>query len=577
MPSACHSETFARRGSRAGQAAPVSASFLGILKPVILFRDGSIGRRATTRALGTDRVSDIAMVLGLFVTYLLLDRLTQALVSIERADLGRASLLGASIANRWWLYLAVLALAAVATVFRRDRMLAPWDRVEHGSTLRLLALPLIAYLAWKGALYPYNFIADEAHLIDRLLVGFLGVAALYRPMFLIPLVVQSRVISEQTLFPFGTAASKNVDEFLTVSLLAVVAGYVLYLATGYRKTGSVVLLLGAVVSSHFYVPGKAKLAIGWLTETDIANLPLGSYTAGWLGHTGGSWARVMSGFLDTFSVAVMVGTLVLEVGAVVAVVHSRLLRWWLPGWLVFHAFTFAFTGFLFIGWAALEVGLLVVLVQPRFRSWVRENATPARGAIAVVAVLGGPVLFHPPGLAWLDAPVSYGYEVEAIGESGRQYHVPLSAFAPLDHEMTFSRLQLGSTVPLSGGYGSLSNAKEMQRLVPLTTFEEVAGLEAQQPPTTLVEESEVFVLAFFDRANTGPAIAWLYGFGPPAQFWSSRETPRYDFDEPLTSLEVYQVTALHRDGSPLFRRELVLEIERGADGAGEVKESSTAS
>lgn len=554
----------------------MSTPILGILKAVILFREGSISRRATTKALGIDQVSDVAMVLALFVTYLLLDRLTQALVSIERADLARVSLLGGSIANRWWLYLAVLALVMGATVFRRDRMLAPWDRLEYGSTLRLLALPLIAYLAWKGVFYPYNFIAGEAHLIDRLVVGGLGFAALYRPMFLIPLVLQFRVISEQTLFPFDTAASKNVDEFLTVSLLAVVAGYVLYLVTGHRKTGSVILLLGAVVGSHFYVPGKAKLAIGWLTETDIANLPLGSHTAGWLGHTDGSWARAMSGLFDTFGVGVMAATLVLELGAVVAVAHSRLLRWWLPGWLVFHAFTFATTGFMFIGWAALEIGLLVVLIRPGFRSWVGENATPARGAIAVLAVLGGPVLFHPPGLAWLDAPISYGYEVEAVGESGRHYHVPLSAFAPLDHEMTFSQLQLGETVPLSGGYGSLSTAEEMQRLTPIATFAEVARLEADQPPTTLVDESEAFVLAFFDRANAGVPFAWLYGLGPPELFWSSREAPNFDFDEPLTNLDVYHVTALHRDGSPLFRRELALEIERGVNGAGRVREPSTA-
>lgn len=522
--------------------------------------------------MGPDGPIELGVVLALFVTYLIVDRVTQSLALITQADLDRPAMVAAAIANRWWLYLAVAILAVIVTLGRRERIAAPWDSIDHGATLRVLALPLVVYLVWEGALHPYNFVADEAHVLDRVLVAVLGGAALFRPVLLIPFIVQFRIINEQSLFPFGTAAAKNVDEFLVLALVGLAACYLLFIVFGRTSSSAVVLLLGALVAAHFFVPGRGKLGLGWLTGNDIANLPLGSHTAGWLGGSDGSWARTVADGFESFSIPVMAATLVLELGSVFAVFHPRLLRWWLPGSLLFHLVTFATTGFFFLGWAALEIGLLVLLVRPRFSQWVMENATPARGIIASLAVLAGPVLFHPPGLAWIDGPISYGYEVEATGESGRSYHVPLSAFAPLDHEMTFSRLQFGATVPLSGAYGALATTSELAPLEALSSFDDVAALEASQPPTTLVEESEQFILDFFDRANADLRAEWLYGLGPPPHFWSSREASTFDFDEPLVELEVYHVTSLHQESAPPRRRELVLQIERAADGGGVVVE-----
>lgn len=548
-----------------------------MVRDVRTLADRARGGRLTGWALGSDTPRDLALVLALFSTYLLLDRLIQALVVIEQDDLDRPVLLLAAFSNRWWLILPIIIVAIGLVAGWRQRVLIRWDAVEHGSVLRLLALPLILFLMWKGSLYPYNFVADQAHAIDRLLVVALGLLALSRPILLLPFLFHFRIVNEQTLFPFGTSAPKNTDEFLVVSLLGIAAAYLLAAVVPRIKTSGAVLLLQTVVAAHFYIPGKGKLAIDWATATDLANLPLGSHTAGWLGNTEGGWARGLSGGFETFGPAIIVSTLVLELGALVVVASPRLLRWWLVGWVAFHGFTFATTGFFFLPWIALEVALLILLFRPRFRDWVTENATPARGAIAVLAVFGAPVLFHPPGLAWLDAPISYGYEMEAVGESGVAYHVPAAAFAPLDHELTFSRLQLGPTVPLSGGYGSVVNEADMDRLSTAATFDDVARLEASQPETTLVEESQDFLLAFFDRSNEQRRFGWLYRLGPPSYYWTQADSPDFAFDEPLVALDVYHVTSLHNDRSPLTRRELVLRIEQGTEGEGQVVAAVVAS
>ena len=217
-------------------------------------------------------------------------------------------------------------------------------------------------------------------------------AAIARPAFLVPFVIVVRVVNEQFLFPFGTTAARNVDDLLLMVLLVIAAAHLLFVVTGHNRTAGVVLLISAALAAHFFMPGKSKLSIGWVSAGELANLPLSSYTAGWLGHTGGRWAEILAGFYERFRLPVVAGTLLLEVGAIVAVVHPRLIRLWLPGLVVFHVMTFATTGFWFVSWIALEVGLLVVLSLPSLRSWVMENATPARGLLAVACVAGAPIL-----------------------------------------------------------------------------------------------------------------------------------------------------------------------------------------
>lgn len=536
-----------------------------------LLREGSPAERAAARLLGRDSSTDIAGVLAVFVAYLLLDRLSRALVAVRGDQLDNLSLVLTSIGTRWWLYGAVAAAVGIGMVIRPQRMLAPWTDLERGRTLQLMMLPLVVLLGWKGGLYALNFYAGEFHLLDRLLAVALAVGVWYRPVLILAFVTQLRIINEQLLHPFGTVAIQTVDEFLLIPLLACAAGHLMYVATGRRATSPILLVITTSVASHFFLPGRGKLSIDWFGNSELSNLPLASHTAGFLGGTDGAWSRLMADFFATMNFPIMVGTMLLELGVVVAIFRPWWFRWWLPGFIVFHLFTFATTGFFFFSWIVLEAILLVVFFTPRLRSWVAENATPVRGVIAVMAVLGGPVLFQNSGLAWIDSPVSYGYEIEAVGESGTRYHVPLSAFAPLEHEMTFGRPQLAPRVPLSGGYGSLVDTSDLDRLGAVTTFEELDAVEATQPEATLIETSQQFLLTFFDETAANRRARRVLRFGPPLYFWASAPAPSYDFDEPLVSMDVYQVTAIHGpDRRPIERRVVVARIERGPEGAGRV-------
>ncbi len=524
--------------------------------------------------------ADVVSVVAFFLVYLIVDRLTGTLTELAEVDLARRSLIVAAVQRRlvWWI--VVVAALAVAIGVRSDirrRLTGRWTELDHGATLRLLAAPLIVFLAWKGALYPFNVYADQLHLLDRLLIVALAVAALSRPALLIPFALQFRVISAQTVFPFQTSAARNIDEMPVIVLLVIGVAHLLFVVTGRRSTSLVVLAIGAVVASHFYIPGKGKLLMGWLTEDDVANLPLAAYTAGWLGHTDGSAAAGVASVFDRFAPIVRVSTLALELGSLVAVAHRRLLRPWLVGWMGFHLVTFVTTGFFFLGWILAELGLLIVLSRRDLRAWVDENATWPRAAAAVVAVVGAPVLFHPPGLAWIDAPVSYGYRMEAVGESGVVYSLPPSIFAPLEHEIMFKRLQFDGPGHVSGAYGALESTERLQELNGVDSLSDLLALEAAQPePDAGVRAKSIGLLTDFMDATTDDGVrsttTWLHRLNPPSLFWSSWSDDDYHFDEPLDRLDVILFTRIHdparrHGGTVLTRTDPVATLTRQPDGS----------
>ncbi|MEZ5408091.1 MAG: hypothetical protein R2761_08705 [Acidimicrobiales bacterium] len=524
-----------------------------------------------TAALGPDRPADLALVLGTFVLFTVVEHLARAAAVVTAADLDRPSLLAAAAAHRWWALAPLAAAAAAAAMLRPRRLLAPWNELEQGRALRWFTGVLVVLLAWQASCYPYNWLAGRLHGVDRLAVVALAAAALARPAFLVPFAVAVRIVAEQFVLPFDTPAGRNIDDLLVLVVLAVAAGHLVYVATGRNRTAPVLLVAASALAAHFFIPGKGKIAIGWLTAGDLGNLPISSYAAGWRGNGDGSWARWLADLLHAVRAPAMAGILAVELGSIVAVTRPRLLRWWLPAAVGFHLAVFAITGFWFLSWIAVEVGLFVLLTAPSLRSWAAANATPARGVVAVAAVLGAPVLFHPPGLAWLDAPVSYGYRITATGVSGSRYSVDSEALAPLGHHVAFDRLQLGAAVSASGAYGAVATAADIDALDQIGTFEELDAHEATLGPPALVAPSQQFLadyLAYANRAHRSPPARLARRLGPPEHFWTSGDGPPYRFQEPIRSLDVAVVRVL---GTSFAQdRQAVLRLEIGPDGRPEV-------
>jgi hypothetical protein len=502
--------------------------------------------------------------------FLAIDRVTRLLSRLTDADIARRVLLVRVVRDRPVMIAVVLAVGATALVLR-PRLRAGWDAFEHGRELRWFALPIVVLLSWSGSMYGFNFEAGQWHTIDRLLVVALAAAVWRWPVALVPYVLQVRIVSHQFDHGFATAAGQNIDELLVMALVCIAAVVIVTAVLDIDDTSWVLLLLMALIASHFFLPGRSKLPLDWVTTNDLSHFPISAYTAGWRGAGDGTWARRMSDLADIFNVPLRIGALVLELGAIVAVTHVRLFRLWVPGWVLFHLTVLAFTGFWFGNWIAVEIGVLVLLVLPSLREWTTRHASVAAAALAAVLVLLGAHVFQPPRLAWLDGPVSYGLEITATGESGTEYRVPASGFAPFDQEIAFVRLPLAGTREAAAAYGAVATRQEFEALAALETIDDLTAYERTLGPTFAAPDStaERFFTAWLDHANDRDIDPWFL-VGPLPHFRTSAPSPTYDGQEPLAGIVVTRVTALDLGNRVEYRRERVLDVEVGADGEANV-------
>lgn len=499
-----------------------------------------------------DTTRDLLYVGAFFVSFVVADVLTRRVADFGLADATGSSLVVDAVGANVLMFAALILVMGLLVWRSPERFLARWTDLERGAELRLLAIPLILFLTWQGSLYQYNYLLERAHLFDRGLVVVLGAAALARPMFLVPFVALTRIIAVQFTFSFGNLAAQNTDEMLVLVLVALAVAHLVFVATGRVDTAPVVLLIVAAVATHFFIPGRGKVLLNWLVHEDIGNMAANGYAMGWLGQTDGSISRWLAGVGDTLGVTARLGTLVLELGALVVAVNHRWFRWWLPFAIVFHIANFWFLGFWFAGWIIMELFLFILLRRRELGEWLDRNLTIGRAALTAVSVaVLGPLLFHPPGLAWLDSPVGYGYQIEVEGVSGATYNLENNGFAPFNQDLAFSRLQLGETNRLTGAYGAVVSVARLQELEALTDVSQV--LELEEPVTETDRESrreateflERFLAYANDRATGGNRVAdTLDPVGPLDKYWSGRPDPIYEFQEPIRRLEVVRVTGL---------------------------------
>lgn len=523
------------------------------------------------RLLGHDSIDDFLYVLTTAVAFVVLDRWTARPATLAGDRFDSWSIAAASASSNATIYLS-LGLIAVGLFRAPQRMLARWDVFEHGLALRRFAAPLLVYATWTYSLYDYNVLLDRWHAPDRLAIVALGIAAWFRPLFLGPFVMQARLIVAQIALPYGNEASANLDDLLLLCLLAIAGAHFLHVATDQAETSGVLLVIAAALAAHFFIPGKSKIELGWLFDNNISDLPRSGYAAGWRAGGDGTWSRNLAQLLQGAEPFVKVATLTVELGALIALTHRRLLALWLPAAVLFHLGVFASTGFWFLPWILIELGLLLIIMGKALRPWVSRNATPARTLLSVVLVLpGGSVLFHPPGLGWIDAPVSYGYRFQGLGEDGQLYNLAPSDFGLLDSDLSFLRLRVSATEPLSGGYGALASSDDLERMRDFTNLTEVRNAELVVVPPRLKHsrETAVEVLGSFLRA-TADARSQVHPpwdlVSPPDRFWTSAPEPRYRFDQALIRIEVYLVRDLHSISGTESASELVLRLTLDDDG-----------
>ena len=522
------------------------------------------------RLFGDESPAEFALFAAVFAAFVLLDRLTRSIASLDAADVDSSVLVWRALVGNPGSAIALVATTGAALSGRRTELGARWSTLGHGRDLQMLVAPLIVLLVWRGASYGYNYATGQWYVVDRLLLVGFGAASLVRPAWIVLLVLQLRVINQQLFIPTGAASTQNMSDLIVMAVLAVAAGHLLFVVLRRSSTSAVLAVIGTAIASHFFVPGRGKLSLGWLESDNVANLLLSSHTVGWLGSS--DHADRAADLAHRLNTPAKLATLVIELGAVVAVAHPGLFQVWLLGAIAVHLIAFAMTGFWFADWIVLEAGLVWMLTRESTRQWVARSWTPLRAvlAVAVVGVAGGRV-FHPPNLAWLDSPVSYAYRVEAIDDAGHRITLPPAVLAPFEQDLNFMYLEFAPVRPAAFGYGAVYSTDEIRQLEDVDDFDELAvyeqSLDVVDPEARI--RSELLLIQALERWRSGPEMpAWL--IAPPPRFWTQQEGIQHLSPSAVASVEVVRVTSLHAHPDLGVRRERLLRLAFDDEAGAEV-------
>ncbi len=271
------------------------------------------------RFLATDSLADLGRFVAIFAIFFGLDRVTDRLSSLTESETDSPMLVVRALQTHSILAAAVVCLAIVALLARRSEVLVGWSGLEHGVALKRMLIPAVVLLVWRTATYDINFLVERWYAWDRILLVAFAIFAVARPIFLVPLAIMLRVLHQQFYYPLGVSSTANLADYIVMALLAVAAGHLLVVITRRSSTSPTLALLGTMMVSHFFAPGRMKLPMGWLGNNRLGDLAEASYLVGWLGAGDGAFARRLNQLSDSVNTPLLLGTLIVELGAVIAV------------------------------------------------------------------------------------------------------------------------------------------------------------------------------------------------------------------------------------------------------------------
>jgi hypothetical protein len=515
-------------------------------------------RRSPIRSLDRPQVvasehrSVFLQTLIAFGAFAIVDALTRRAARLPGSASARNWLMGSVLRDRPTYAIAFLVLVAV---FVRSGVGRSWRTLDRHREIRALAMVLVVWMTLRQVTANTDYVFGQLHAFDRIGLVALAVAVLRFPAAIPLFVLQYRVFEAPVRSMTDFVPGFNIDALALMAVLSVAA--VVASAAARRTTSStpLVSLLGSLVAAHFFSSGRGKVKLGWLAQNDLANLPLNGYAQGWLGAGGGQFARHFSDFLSQVNKPLLIATLVIELGAIVFIARRRLLMAALAVWLVFHIFLFAAMGFMFVDWAIVEIGLLALLVGAIGRTWSKPAFAKGPVVLAVLAVLGGRMLYDPPSLAWFDGPVAYRYELDGVDAQGRSWVVMPDDLAPYGQSFAFGMIGLGPTTPVTAGYGAW-NGTNRSVLDTVSTIEELERFEAPLSAANN-DERTIQVLTQFLSATCAPRSRLDSLPGSIGHFLLQRHGDRYDYRSPLVSLSIRRVTTLHAPSGDVVRDEPV--------------------
>ena len=431
--------------------------------------------------------------------------------------------------------LIIVPLLVLAALAYRVR----WDIFsQHSRQLRVLAFAAALILAWNFAFYPYNLYLDQPHYLDRLLLLGFSLLVLLSPAFIPIFVFWTIVMGSQFAVPL--VGYSWTDKIVVVRVLIVFAAFFLLRIAGLRRSHFLFPVTLSLIASHYFIPGVAKLKLGWLFENKVQHLLMSGYSNGWLHCLGEDRLVALAKFLEEGGLLLAAATLLIEVGAIAILFGKRLSVLLLSSFVVLHLAIFAASGIFFWKWILLDLTCLVLLLRLDNHSlgiiYSRQSIF-----LSLALILFSGFIFHPPRLAWYDTRLNDLFEWDAVGVSGTVYLVDESQMAPFDLIFAQGRFwYLTRDKMLVGTYGSTASLALATALGQIQSASEIELLESDLGAVRFNErrkaDFEAFTRIFFRNMNAGKGKKAFWP-SAPRHIWTWRcNDALYQGQEPITEV-----------------------------------------
>jgi hypothetical protein len=466
--------------------------------------------------------------------------------------------------------LLFLLVPTALLIWGQGRM--TWDRWKHGKALRTLVMSLLAILAWSGSTFEHNLYLDQLHLVDRVLLIVLALLSWWTPLA-VPFAVRWAWImirSQNVPIPLDSFDYRSVHEVMVIFSVFVWASFVRS-----QRAAHFFLVALACWASYYFAAGVAKVYHGpdwsWLFEDRLSNLAFTTYMRGWLSFIPEATYMKINGLLSHLDPAMTWFTLIFELGALVAYfVNRRLAQLWLVLGVVFQFGIFLLTGICF--WKWMLTNLVLLAFVSRSGAPVYEEATRKWLVIAFAVVLvffsRERTYFNPQtGVSWYDSRMLIDYTLEAVGESGERYLVAPGFLKPMDlhfvqGDLCYATHERKATA-IFGVTGSYST---MKRLEEIKSAEESLRIAARGRKCAAGKRDRFddFFKRYFASVNRygGRPYGWLAWLGRPRHLWVFPKGNLYDFQEPVTTIELWREVVVKFEGEAhRFDKRLVHTVD----------------
>lgn len=350
------------------------------------------------------------------------------------------------------LFLFLVFLGYITLVWKRKVM------PKIPSFARMLLVLCVFLLVWSYGLYSYNYYYDQWHFIDRVVLIGLGILTIFRPYFTIFFVAQVYLVANQMGAPEYFNFSFT-DKDVLFDILLVLWLFYIVKVFWQQFNWNYMLVFGLAIIGNWYInAGFAKLLMGWLMDSNLYNLGVAAFEAGWLSENR-SFATKMYKLIDEYHLIFQGFAMLIElVVPLIILMRRRLTLLALLLFVLFHVGVFLSTGIFFWKWILLEL-LIVIIIFKKINSTSFYTLKNQIVYFMLLLLCGN--FFSKVDLAWLDSGFLTTYTFYLETDNDEKYKLDSSYFAPYDLNFAqgrFSFLNKRKQLP-SSTYGSTINKK----------------------------------------------------------------------------------------------------------------------